>query len=572
MTEKAKPEIAVVGGGIAGLYCARELLGGGSGCAVSLFESGGRVGGRIETESTDMDGFTAEFGPMRFERELQPLFDELCASLDIELDPFPGPLPEPPDDRSADTSASPDGPRSATDAPRLDAFTLLRLGVLRMFDESRDPDAHRYLAARDGWLEDLDLLPTYRPPHWLAAQGRIHTGGLTADELRRTATVPTSKLHMRGTPWRDVGFWNALSEALSHEEILAIRDFGTFYHLIPDNPNAVEWAIFWLRLFQLGDKPLSTITADTGVSTVVDRLVSELERAGNCRLLLRHHLVSLRPADDPARVSLVFRRSGQGSGSTVIQDFDHVILALPQRPLERLSAHLPTRINTQVQSVIGFPLLKAFAVIRDPWWLAETAGRIDERDPATAALMRAGKVPVISHKRAGKIPTREVHYFVNEETKRGMAMLYTDHPASEYWKTLIPADESHSVARVCRTGADVPPLRGALAHYLNFESANERTPHRSVSEDDIVAYAIRDWSREPFGAGCHVWKPGVSSYDVREELKAFALQGAPPRLNNVHICGEAFSEYQGFIEGSLQSALDVLVAMPLPILSEWARG
>lgn len=70
--------ILIAGGGIAGLYAARELAARDDISKIVLLEaSPARWGGRIETEQ--LDGFTAEFGPMRFEPALQPLFDALAA-------------------------------------------------------------------------------------------------------------------------------------------------------------------------------------------------------------------------------------------------------------------------------------------------------------------------------------------------------------------------------------------------------------------------------------------------------------------------------------------------------------
>ena len=37
---------------------------------------------------------------------------------------------------------------------------------------------------------------------------------------------------------RDMGFWNLLSEVLSHLAVLRIRDWGSYYHLVSENPNA----------------------------------------------------------------------------------------------------------------------------------------------------------------------------------------------------------------------------------------------------------------------------------------------------------------------------------------------
>jgi monoamine oxidase len=42
------------------------------------------------------------------------------------------------------------------------------------------------------------------------------------------------------------------------------------------------------------------------------------------------------------------------------------------------------------------------------------------------------------------------------------------------------------------------------------------------------------------------------------ELQSFALSGSPQEPPNVHICGEAYSDFQGFIEGGLRTAKAVV--------------
>jgi Flavin containing amine oxidoreductase len=62
---------------------------------VELFEATNRLGGRIET--TEILGFRAEFGAMRFEQEFQGRFFDLCKDLGVKLVQFLGPTsPAPP--------------------------------------------------------------------------------------------------------------------------------------------------------------------------------------------------------------------------------------------------------------------------------------------------------------------------------------------------------------------------------------------------------------------------------------------------------------------------------------------
>jgi phytoene dehydrogenase-like protein len=80
--------IGIVGGGIAGLYCAWKLAT--KGHSITLFECLDHFGGRIETRP--LGDFKAECGPMRFELALQPLFKKLAKDeLGAEFDKFSEP-------------------------------------------------------------------------------------------------------------------------------------------------------------------------------------------------------------------------------------------------------------------------------------------------------------------------------------------------------------------------------------------------------------------------------------------------------------------------------------------------
>jgi hypothetical protein len=59
----------------------------------------------------------------------------------------------------------------------------------------------------------------------------------------------------------------------------------------------------------------------------------------------------------------------------------------------------------------------------------------------------------------------------------------------------------------------------------------------------IAHFGLLDWSKD--GTGVHLWRPGYCSAVVAQRLAAGA--------HGVHVCGEAFSTCQGFIEGGLLS-------------------
>jgi hypothetical protein len=564
---------------------------------------------------------------MRFEPELQQELLKLATYLEIDFTPF------------APTTA----PVSPTQYDQTDveasferASDLLAWAVLRMFFGPPDQDAVSVaLAAPDDiegergrGLAELSVLraridAVFANPDYEAVQAQL-------DTLRREARLGADKsaplLH-------ELGLWNALAEIVSPGALARIRDTGTFYHFIEYNPNAAEWGIFWLRQASTAGARLMTFGAGApnGVATLVDRLLAKLAVLPNVTLALGRGVSDIRAGAD-GTVELEFSGGSQES-------FDHVILALPQAPLRQLASHFNAQIRQDIEAVMPLPLLKAFLVVEHPWWNVHAEAQ--------------------SH--AWMVPTRELHYYTipgaqpecpahdDPEARctcpvnAGMVMLYTDHPAIEFWRPLLPEGPKFNAITYSRaTGAEedarMQGLRRALvrqllveanpdiaakinsrrarvedgliealgglganlvrrsrqpgmrldqvlADHLRNSSAEEREVVERLLDDlfgdsrgwvgqllrrqgdllverledglaDVLSYGIHDWSGEPFGGAAHCWRPGIEPTAVRARLTAFSLEGSA--TTNVHICGEAYSDFQGFIEGALRSARHVV--------------
>jgi hypothetical protein len=269
-------------------------------------------------------------------------------------------------------------------------------------------------------------------------------------------------------------------------------------------------------------------------------------------------LVGLEPLRDPAagaagasavdsggnRVRLRF-----ADGSTVIAR--DVVLALPQRPLARLDLQ---PLRRDINSVVGIPLLKVFFIVDQPWW--------EDNRP--------------SNRFAADLPTREIYYWKSKDKSKGVLMIYTDRPALQFWTDYLhaPAAESGD-ERDVDAAADTNELRQEkAATWLPDDDGgrsedrlpNRRLWHRFVqyardyehndfTADRLIACGMRDWGREPYDGAVHVWRPRQKSWEVMSRMTAFGLsEGA----TNVHVCGDAYSDYQGFIEGALRSTARVL--------------
>jgi hypothetical protein len=256
-----------------------------------------------------------------------------------------------------------------------------------------------------------------------------------------------------------------------------------------------------------------------------------------------------------------------------------VILALPKRPLEEISWNgSPPQgtLKAALNAVTCLPLLKCFFVIEKPWW--------EDNRPLNRS--------------AADIPTRELLYVKSNDRTKGLIMVYTDRPAITFWSDYLrtiecnhdyldqtpsedPQLENQEIASIwfLKLKKERPhPDTGDASQTLYFGNGNPviaKEPgyprlwqrfvqfardyeHHDFTQDRLLACGMRDWGKRPFGAAAHGWLPGVMSWRHIEFLEAFSLNQNASERKNVHICGEAFSDYQGFIEGSLRSARRVL--------------
>ena len=502
-------QIVIAGGGVSGLYCATRLAEAGHQVLI-LEASSDRWGGRIETE--DMDGFIAEYGPMRFEPTLQPRFAQLCAELGVGLVDFSGP--------SADEVSAPDAELPAEEQG-LNSLQLLKRGIMLVMGRAPDDQA---------WIDGLTETDYYR--------------------FRKHA-----QLH--GQPLWATGFWNAMSSQgiLSHRALVKLRDTGTFYHMIPENLNAIEWIIWWLRALKTVGQKLASIAG--GSAKLTEALMAKIHALPNITLAGGHTLLGFRPTGLGQSALELDVRTKNG---TIKLQAARLILALPRMPLVKLAAHLPEHIATHLDAVNGFPMLKIFFVSNAPWW--------DYDQPP--------------QQYANCLPTREVHYFRRAQTAdhdgHGMVLLYMDRPSTEFWRHYLSEPDKHDRAEVDQdarivdafalfVARDVKRLLETNETHLKL-NAHSKLVFRDQTlaeatayiKNSIITYGIRDWARAPYGAANHGWQPGVRSWKVMDSFKAFDFGSGE---KNVHIVGEAYSDYQGFVEGALNSselALDAILA------------
>ena len=596
MTENYKIpiyDVVVVGSGIAGMYCSLRLAQ--KNKRVALLEKSDRWGGRIETVLMGKGKeFKAEFGPMRYEEKRQKLLKNLLDELELEYSPFP-----------PYQSSKPKWPDYNIQDPeekrwQEDPLNLLQMGILKVLGLYRNGMSKEEMDNEVAKFEQQE--PASAPEY-------------DFDILRKTA-------RQEGKPNGQLlytrGFWNALSDALSHRAVLKIRDMGNFYHFIAENPNAIEWIIFWLHGLQPNDR---LVGLKGGSAQITKKLLKKLDEFDNLTRKSNQELRGIRSEGELVR--LYFK----GEIEEILAK--RVILALPQNPLLRLSPYFSEKIQKALDTVISIPLLKVFFVTDSSWWdedtppqtgaytlptremhyyqehslqlsqkrqqqyKAELDAEVVSQDMRHEFLDAGIELPedmtvTTKENNTGWIiyysASRQSHeYFIRQEdlsvfnkNGKGMVMIYTDRPASEYWKDYILAPDDHQEAEIRGDLRLVDRFFKYLAYSFEMEQQNIdaceseilpywqrfqcRSSQKIVEElkGTIEDFGIHDWGKEPYSAACHAWRPNTKSWEVIVRLRAFSLINDQDKHKNIHVCGEAYSDYQGFIEGALRSAQGVL--------------
>jgi monoamine oxidase len=521
-------DVAVVGGGISGLYSAWHLLrtapaGSTSSSTpprtVEVFEAGARLGGRLLSPTPPgLPHLRAELGGMRYMSSQQRV-SELIKALDLETDELP----------------------------------------------ADEPGNLVYL--RGTHLREFELTDSTKVPYQLSSfeQG-VSPGALTGraldQVLPRIGTLQGKDLELEletrqvdGAHLWEWGFWNLISLALSHEGFRFAQK-GMGYDTALHNWNAAD-TIIMNADFSPGTKYLRV---RDGYEAVPLELARRVEAAGGT-ISVHHRLVRFDTtdlSDGSTGVEMVFDVTGEdGVVHERVVRARHLILAMPRRSLELLDqtgAVLGPEqrdVHELIESVTPNPLFKAALCYEEPWWEATKTTTPDDNgtDPG----------PSMSGRAVTDLPIRQCYYWgverdqpFGEASNNAMLLVYDDGQNVDFWEGFGTAASREAVMQA---GAD----RGARWEDHAAPPAMVAELHRQIVElHDVrnapMPYAVAyvDWGVDPYGGGVNFWNPGVKSWEVIPKV-ACPRPGLP-----VYIVGEAYSSAQGWVEGALDTAHHVL--------------
>lgn len=325
---------------------------------------------------------------------------------------------------------------------------------------------------------------------------------------------------IEGRPLWRWGFWNLLARVISNEAWLALRG------MLSSNAELANWNAFDAMVSIVVEQSGKWYRLTHGYQHLPEQLAAELGNAGVA--VKTGHVL-----EQVERIGDRFRLSVDDGGDRRDFETDHLVLALPKLGLTGLLETSPdlreTGLGEHVDAVDSVPNCKIFLTFDKPWWrdVPEGPGRIE---PDTYG---------VSHT---DLPMRQC-YYLGVDPGSGQALLlasYPDTDAVSFWRGLAPDSGRH------------PELESDLGELAMAEIRRELSQMHGVDVPEPTAGRFIDWTCWPYGGGWHNWQPGWKSWETAETLSG-TIGGC-----RLYVCGEAYSQAQGWVEGALESTESML--------------
>lgn len=515
--ETADLDVAIIGGGVSGAYCAWRLAqpdaaasavlraSGVTGAPrVALFEASDRLGGRLWSfEPPGMPHLRAELGGMRIPTN-QRLVVSLVERLGIETIPFPM------------------GDQHNLRYLRGRRFTVADLGNPNIVPYDLPPEL-RGKTPDDIVIQTIErYIPNARSlkeADW--------------EEIRRSGSFD-------GVPLYDFSFRYLMQRDLADEAYQFVRDDAPVDDLTL-NASAVDLMFDWAADF---DEDVPVITPLLGMQEIPRSLVREAEASG-VAIHRRHRLRRIVPiadasTDEPG-LSLEIEVMPEGRVQQLTAR--HVILAMPPRAISLLAPDsLPLTAPSfprLLDAVFPITAGKGFLGYENPWW---------------------HKLDLTSGRTISDLPLKLTYYMGTEGDRPGadrndqaslLMPTYAERQTLDFWMSFRrQTQDSPGGAPFQRPDVGEVPAELALPERAVSEMQRQlrlvHGPEVDIGEPTMAV--MSDWSRNPYGAGYHIWSVGASAW----QLAPVAREPMPGL--NLSICGEAWSSHQGWSLGALMTA------------------
>lgn len=545
-------DVVIIGAGMAGLYCAMRLIEADPERRITIVERLNRHGGRLQTDLVTIDDNVVreEEGGMRFNYSMTELMS-LNAELGLcdKIVPFP---------------MKSDGNTNRFHV-RGQSFTAA--------------DAAAGSNKIWGELFDLDETERGRSPGELVAQvfNRIRAENndtITGDrppEGKDGWTDVREKWTWKGQTLNQWQMWGLLRDmGYSEECIELLSQMNGFTGLFKAPTNAGEG-------FQvLGDFPTDPrlFTFEDGFSTLPDAIVKRLEddHGEQVPIALSTNVDRIVREGDRFRLEITEAPRGQNSNQWVDKGTkktitaDQVVVAVATTAMQQLFQTSPAmheqpdaqKLWNNLCAARGMALMKINLYFHEPWW-GEQNGPVSppvQYGPSFTSLPINSVYPFYTVPGGSARATEGVG-----GVPEGPAALtiYCDFDNTNFWAGLQNLEPKFTSELQTQHNQDDPQtIYGASQPVVDEIRKQLRVLFSvdDVPEPIMTSYRLWDGS-DDFDHAYHQWRVGVVDSEVRAYLAA--------PLPGLYFCNEAISDMQGWVNGSLRSADDVLKQPPFEL-------
>jgi hypothetical protein len=544
-------DVAIIGAGISGLYCAFRLLENDSSLRIAIVERLNRTGGRLDTDIIDFpDGSQVreEEGGMRFNydmTELMTLNNALNLCKDIVAFPM----------ASADNTNR--------YFLRGHNFTLA---------EAKESGDMIWSELYDLKSEEIGLSPT-------AIVTRAFDTILFENDMEQKSGEPPEfwtkvreKVKWKGMTLNQWQLWGLL------------RDMGHSEECIQMLTETIGFAGPFMSLANAGDalqiladfpKDPQYFTFEKGFSTLPNAVVDYLDKhhGENISIQLSTNVDEISGEDGSYRLTLT-EASDQLNSSPIIPGgvtkelkANKLIVAVATQGAEQLFLRSPAlraapdaqKLWENIHSALGMKLMKINLYFNKPWW---------ESSPPKSPLTE--RPPVQFGPNFSNLPINAIYPFyalpeqqrilsggeqgdpgINSEAGAALT-IYCDFTNTNFWNGLQNVGPMFTSPMQEIQNEKLPQTLYAASEAVVTEARKQLQSlfgMNYVPEPVLTSYRLWDGEQD-FEYAYHQWKIGVIDSEVRSYLAA-------PR-ENLHFCNEAISDMQGWVNGALRSANDVL--------------
>ncbi|MGB5926891.1 MAG: FAD-dependent oxidoreductase, partial [Cyclobacteriaceae bacterium] len=356
---------------------------------------------------------------------------------------------------------------------------------------------------------------------------------------------PTLTYHFpgpyEGRKVNNIGFWNLIKDQVSQEGYAFLSEAGGYFS------NTINWNAAEAFPYMVGDfsnTETSYRTIEGGYDNIAYALADAYlaKEGGNIWKGNRLDTFSKQEGGE-YKYELKFYNAETESHWTL--EANRIILAMPRRSLELLDQNnfffdidTQKELQKNMVSVLKEPSLKILMGFERPWW---------KDDFGTESGHSITDLPI-----------RQCYYFGTDPDNTNSLFLgsYNDMSTVSFWKALAHEPEQErgkrELFKVKMSAANVsseeitPKVEENQATKVMVDEAMNQVRELHGREDIPDPYVTwyKDWGEDPYGGGYHAWK---ANYNIAETM---AYMRHPNKNEDIYICGEAYSDQQGWVEGA----------------------